>query len=220
MKSIWLVPLACAVCMGATGELKVETSSRFNSTITAFNRLGEAILPARYLLADRPSSNSTTRTYGLFVIVDTSTERFQWMLLEPPSGMPEGLIRQGFEGGALAAHTSPDGVVIFNVGPGRLNILDAPGQARDLEDAETKALKAAAQAPGSELGEMSPRWRTVPLLGLDGFWALPLHANSGPLKILAVSRQEDGWNVLIEGQWKEMITLDGKYQLLKMQRVD
>jgi hypothetical protein len=219
MKNIWLIPLACAICVGATGELKVEPLSRFNSTVTAFNRFGESIISARDMLAYRPSSNGTVRRYSLFVIADTSTGHFQWMLVDPPPAAPEGLLR-AFEWGVLAAHTSSSGVVIFNLGRKRLDILDAPGEARDMEDAETKALRAAAQAPGSELGGMSPRWRTVPLPGENGFWAPLGHAEGGPLKILKVSQQDDGWDLLTEGQWKEMITLDGKYRLLKMQRVN
>lgn len=221
MKHIWLIALACAVCMGAVGELKVEPMSRYNSAVTAANRLGEVILPVRYLLIDRQASGGGTHTYGLFLIMDSSTGRFQWVLREPPSSMPAGLIRRAFDGRAAVAYSSSSAVVVADITFGRIDILDAPNEARDMDDAESKAIQAAAQAPSGELGGMSPRWRTVSLAGLeDGFWAPPGHANFGPLKILAISQQDGVWKIVIEGQWKEMITLSDRYELLRAQRLE
>lgn len=221
MKNVLLSMFACFVCMGAVEDLEVKPFSRFNSTITAFNRLGEATVSTRYLLADKKLPNGKTHTYGMLVIADNSTGRFQWILAEPPLDVPEGLIHHAFEIGAMVAHTSPAGVVVFSLNAGRLDILDATADARDIDEAETKALRAAAQAPAGELGGMSPRWRTVVLGGLErDFWSQPFHANFGPLKILMVSRQDDTISIVIEGQWKERITLDSNYQLLRMEKVN
>lgn len=200
--------------------MRVEASSRFDSTINALNRFGEAITPARYLLADRQTSDGATRRFGVFVIADTPTGHFQWMLADPRSSVLDAGLQRAFVAGVMIAYISPDAVVIFSINHRRIDILDAPGEARGIEDAETKALQAAAHAPGSELALMSPRWRSVPL-SLDGdFWSPPFRSDPGPLKILAVTKQDDGWSVLIEGQWKELITLDSMLHLLKMRRVD
>lgn len=60
MKKVWLIPVVCTVSLAAANELKVEPSSRFNSAMTVTNRLGEVIVPTRYLLAKKQLANGTT----------------------------------------------------------------------------------------------------------------------------------------------------------------
>ena len=90
-----------------------------------------------------------------------------------------------------------------------------------MDDAENKAVRVARRSTTEFVRDIAPIPHTVLLRELaNGLWIAPNHADFGPLKILEVLRDEEHWNLLIEGQWKLRLVVNDSYELVRSQRVD
>ncbi len=223
MKHILCAGFLLGFAWPSMSQLGVEAGTRFDSTIDADNASGETILAERYFVASGQTGRGQ-RSLGVQVLYDVSTRRYQWMvewILEKPDPAFLHVKPQAADPGSVRVYSSLAGIDVFWLSPQGLYVLNAPAEADSLEDAEVKVLKFAESASDAEhFPQLSARWRKVPLAVLSpAFWAGAVQAQIGPLKVLRVIQNGNGWSVTIEGQWKEVITLDDKYQLLRTERV-
>ena len=47
-----------------------------------------------------------------------------------------------------------------------------------------------------------------------------LSPKPGPLKVIGVARQRSAWEVTLKGQWTEKLTLNDKFDITNMVRLD
>jgi hypothetical protein len=116
-------------------------------------------------------------------------------------------------------------LVVFSDSPPRLFVRESFSHADSLDEAETKALREATDEldyDAEKRGTLgSKQWTTVSLLKLTMDFFLPKYS-AGPskAKLIGVSRREGNREILIEGQWKEKVVLNDKYEIVAMERID
>jgi hypothetical protein len=202
---------------GAAIDLKVTPSSRTNATVSTFYTVGEGFLLTRHLKLEAKLSDGRSREYELILLFDRATGCFQSVVGLWPELRPNPL--GSFTGKQAAVYSSAEGIVVFFLDMGRLDVLDSKQNAFGLDDAENQSLARARQVTTESPKDMSPAWRQVPLTLSTEFWAPPFSAIRGAIKILGVSKTGKGWTLLIQGQWKVQLTLNEKYEVVSAEKV-
>ena len=146
---------------------------------------------------------------------------FYWSFAPVPKTQLTPRMTSAFERVARA-HVATGKLVLISIAYTDLIVSESIGKANSIDDAENKAFQ---EAPSRVAAfEANPRtglliisiWKVLP----RDFFIAPGHAQAGPVNMLDLTHKGNTWEVTIEGQWKEKITLNEKYELTGHARVN
>ena len=186
---------------------------------------GQARLQARSIAIEATMPNGITKRGEVFVIFDPVAGFFQWFLATGVSNLEttDGYLPV-FASGEWATFAEKDALTIFQFAamPPFVAAIQSHSRASSAIDAEAKALGEATKALSDQEGRSRPKeWHRVPLLSLGKeFVIAPGRPVPGPMTILAVMKQDGNWEITLQGQWKEKILLNDKFELVSLTRVD
>jgi hypothetical protein len=119
-----------------------------------------------------------------------------------------------------------DRLVYFLFGSPDLVVQESRAKANNLDAAEAKALAEAGRQGLAVLAYKRSDRVFIDLKKLlphgvnQNFFAPPAQPINGPLKLLDVTHKGDTWELILQGQWQEKITLDDKYQVISTARIN
>jgi hypothetical protein len=200
-------------------ELKHRLNGRWEESLSASSPWGTVVLQVRDISLEGTYPDGRPLKSGLLLLFDRSSHCFFW---EHSLGIERAA---GFRDGLLAAYASKQHLTVFRVLPGMLTIYvwDAADKADSLDDADVKAIEMARSRVGTPQSRQWYGWHEVSLtrvLGRDFISPRDSAAPSGPLRIVSISRPEDNWEVVLDGQWKEKVTLNDRYEVVKVARMN
>ena len=200
---------------------QLAAKSRADSTGTALSPNGKVSIDLREVQTETSRADGQV-LLSVLVIFEPKSGSFSWRAT-PAGDAPSWRISQFNDG--QAAFLRDGEVVDFRAlgGPPRLFIHAYRGHASNMEQAEAKALEAAS-------GSISPRGdldngqnvHVVSLLGLGFDFINPPTSESTNITPKVTDVRWDGtrWLVTLKARWTAQITLDARYNLLSMKRVE
>ena len=220
----------------AAGDLKPDPLGRMDRTISAYIPAGRMDFPTREILVEGSYPSGRPNRGNLLIVFDPSTGHFLWVydiywapqeLLREPGRLPlhELRLTKSMQFDNKALYIYKDQIVAFTVGGGPLGIYirESAETAKDLNDAENRSVrKATAELAAFEEDRMHG-WRKVELskhFGQDF-----LSQKNGPSGIVGLPRlfdvaRDDNWEIVLKGNWKAKITVNDKYDVVKVERVE
>jgi hypothetical protein len=241
MKLSLTLCLLCLCAMPASGQLVPRGYStdhllRGVGEVDSGNAKATARLQVREVWLNARMPNGHSEGGSLLVLFDPERKLFQWRLVtgqlapgqvrRPTPG--ESALPPEFEVGARMAYVTRDAFVTFTIMPSCLYVFESRDRADNLNEATTASLKAAeASLPeyathGPSYGkavDLSPQLMLSFFQGPEGAGSASVPVIGGA-RIVDVSRQNGEWKIVVQGQWKEKIVLNDKFELISMTRVD
>ncbi len=219
------------VMLGQLGELKPIPSARMDRAIPALTPIGRMLIPAREILVEGTYPDGKPLLGNLLIRFDPSTgyflldcsiyiAPFEYRGIEgrlPPHKLSMIDGRQKYPGSTVV-YADKDSLTAFDAVVNRILIREATQKANSLDDAENKAFRQALNQLGILEHDGAYGFQRVSLwekLGRD-FFAPKDSVLIGGFSFLDVVRKDGGWDILLKGQWKEQLTLDDKYEVVKL----
>lgn len=193
-----------------------EEASRASQAFNAFTRSGKSTTQARELLVQAWNYEGRPVKGDLFVLFDPQTHYYLWMYAENRA-RPDERHMTGFLTWGASVYITDKALALMYISPPNLQIRESSRKASTIDDAERQAISALnAQANLIGRNGLWP-WppKLVHLPNLDAaFFAPPMSAADGPVKIVSISPTSEGLDVTIEGQWQVKLTLSASYEIL------
>jgi hypothetical protein len=192
--------------------------ARLNDTIPNFWTATKTSLQFRDLLIEAPGNPRDTT---ILIFFEPFTGTFAWILSESGAtssrDLPEDM-RWFKENDAISLHGGKLILFAGSTNPG-LSIYEDGNHAANMNDAEQKALDAAAKlntAPGS-LYQEEIGWRSVALPGLgQSFVVAPGSAAPGMAPKITGARWNGlSWIVTLQARWTASVILDANFNVIK-----
>jgi hypothetical protein len=181
---------------------------------------GPAHFPMRETLVEGKRADGSSARGRLIVIFDPSTRLFVWDYLALPPEVGRLTLAKEIESGGLLVYAGRERLVIFMTQALEIDIWEAREKADSADDAEGRALKRAGEqleAPG--YNPLFGRLRISLQKDLGNAFILKaLEPTFTPAKFVDISHKDGTWEIILEDQWKERITLNDKFELLGHKR--
>lgn len=196
------------------------STTRYDHAVSAKTDLGDIVIATREMLVDVTYTDGRPRKGALLIFFNSSSGRYLWQFGLVPQRKKTSTMTRHY-GTTVLVHAAGDRLVLFGF-TGSLVIHESLGKANGIEDAEAKALaEATSRLPAKLTGRTDDRviinlGKLLPLR----FFAAERSPIVGPMKILDISHNNGGWELILQGQWKEKITLDNKYQFTGHTRIN
>jgi hypothetical protein len=212
---------ACSTLFGIATMAQVTpiATTRYSYTIPAETDSGDVFIAGRELLVNVDLPKWHSQRGLLFVRFDSSRGYFQWSIAPvPKSQQTVGTSR--YDGTYRRFYVAPDRLLFFCVIYTTLDVKESREKATSIDDAEAQSLAEAGRRGAAGLAFKPSDLVTINLGKLlprninENFFALPGAANIGVVKLIDVSRKNSTWEVILQGQWQQKITLDDKYKVI------
>jgi len=198
-------------------------TNRFNELWHAKSASGQVKIDLRELQVEVKGPYGKAVPERILILFEPKSGAFSWSVFDEDSLATNKSRQMRALENERAVFLKDHSLVIFmgGISP-NLYVRDIRGHAASMDDAEAKALTEAAafHKPPSREDEMQ-LWHTVqlPSLGRD-FVSPPMSAQiSLTPKVIGVQWDGQHWEVTLQGQWTEAITLDSSYSLVAMHKV-
>jgi hypothetical protein len=212
--------LAVAAARGA--DLKPIPYERMAQDLPATGDAGPVRLPMREILVDGKRADGKSARGRLIVAFDPSTQLFVWAYGALPPDVGRLTLTKEIESGELLVYAGRERLVMFmaQFAPVQIDIWEAREKADSADDAERRALRRAGEqleAPGYNpfFGRIMTSLHEA--LG-NAFVQKGFEANAAPAKFVDISHKDGNWEIVLEDQWKERITLNEKFGLIGHKR--
>jgi hypothetical protein len=200
-------------------------TSRFNDVWTADSTSGKVKIDLREIRVEAAGPYGKPVPERIVVLFEPESRAFSWYLVGEDSRVTDTSRQTRSIKNERAVFLRDGSLVIFMGGSSpKLYVRDFQDNAISMDDAEAKALRAAAEfhKPPDKQDEEN-LWHTVMLkaLGLD-FITEPGSEEGGlDPKVIDVRWDEDKqhWIVTLQARWKAEVTLDADYNLVSMKKV-
>ena len=202
----------------ATAQLRPIASTVIEHSLKAKSDHGETVLAARTMLVDISLPSGGTRQEVLWIIFHSATGYFDWGLGGVGSNQ---LIPSRKASGPGPVYVAAASLLHFAANRSHVGIFESATKAGSLDEAESKALADAINRVGPN-GQRNANPRMIPigkLLPIE-FCCPPGNAFCPEPTILEVLRRGNTWELVLQGQWQEKITLNDKFELSGHARVD
>ena len=217
------------------GSLRPIMGARMDGAVPAQGPVGSAVLPARELLIEGAYPDGTPLRGNLFIVFDPSSGYYIWTChsygapaehRRTPGRLPEHRLfilnqRNRFPGEA-AVYVDRNQMVAFEAVVHSMLIQESTRTASHMDDAEAKALQSAMAQLGILQHDTTFGSKRISLLEKLGnaFFTPKDSPLPGGFLVKSVSRKELKWEVEIEGQWRERLTLDDSGQVMSHYRIE
>lgn len=200
-------------------------TSRFDDAWSAYSPSGKIKIELREIRGEAMGAYGKPIPERILVIFEPTSGAFSWCLFVEDSLATNASRQTKALESKRAVFLKGDSLVVFmggGISP-KLYVRDIRDHATNMDDAEAKALRAAAEfhTPPDKRDE-AQLWHIVPLpsLGRD-FITAPMSAAGGPdPNVTDVRWDGQNWIVTLQGRWTEQITLDANYNVVSMQKVE
>jgi hypothetical protein len=191
--------------------------------------------PTREILVDGNYPSGKPSRGNLLVVFDPSTGHFLWVcdiywanpeLLREPGRLPPHELRltKSMQFNTKALYVYEDHIVAFTMDGGPLGIYvrESAETAKDLDAAENEALRRVNRELAAFENDRMHGWRKVELSKHFGHDFL---SPKDPGLIVGLPRlfdvaHNDNWEIVLEGNWKARVTMNAKYEVVKVERVE
>jgi hypothetical protein len=226
-KKMVLLVLAIGATYGA--DVRPVMLSQKDFAVPVMTDGGTGFLPGRDMILDVTSANPQLKKSRFAVVYDPRTTVYAWLsnyVFEDDSDTPR--YSDAFARSILTYSGEKRLSLFWLVSP-KIVVVDSAKTAASLDDAVEKALKEDRDLETEMEYSMThphnerPDWKrlkVVPFgdLGQD-FFAPPLSAIDGPVKLLDFQRKDGHFEATIQGQWKARIVFDDDYKVTTKVRV-
>ena len=212
-----LLPIALAA---ASNQLAPIASTRHDHGLTAKTDLGDVAIIAREMLTDVSYTDGRPRRGALLILFDPSSGRYIWEFGPVPVTDKTANHTSGY-GTIALAHVANDRLVHFAFGYPNLVAHESLTKANGIDDAELKALaEATGRLPAKLTGQADDRVMTnLGKLLPHGFFTPGSSQIPGPVRIVDITHHGNTWELILQGQWQEKITLDDQYRVTATSRL-
>jgi hypothetical protein len=206
----------------AANKLTPIAGTRYDHAVSAKTDLGDIVIAARETLVDVTYTDGRPRKGALMVLFDPASGRYLWEFGPVPLTDKTASHMSGY-GTTAHVYVAGDRLVHFAFGHPYLMVHESPAKGNGIDDAEAKALaEATGRLPSKLTGKTDDRViiNLGMLLPREFFLACPLCSGPGPVKITAISHKGNTWEITLQGPWQEKITLNQKYAVTAIARID
>jgi hypothetical protein len=206
----------------AMAQINPAVTSKHDSTVTAKTDLGDRIVATREMLVDVTHPKWQSGKGALLVLFDSASGYYQWRIAPRPKTQQLPEMANIGKGDLDKFYVAPDRLVYFVLGYPYLYARESRQKANNLDEAEAKALSDAKGRLDSLLAFKQDDQVATNLVKLlpSQFATPPGQPNRGPLKLVDVVHKGSTWEITVQGQWQEKITLDDKYQVTATSRIN
>jgi len=205
----------------AQNKLTPIQGTMYDHGLVAKSDGGDSAITAREMLVD-VVYNGRPRKGALVIYYDSASGRYMWEFAPVPLTDTSSTMTRGY-GTTGFVYTSADRLIIFSWYFSTLAIHESFTKANGIDDAESKALsEATARLPAKMVHATDDRIviNTAKLLPSDFPLACVMCSGPALMKVLDITHKGNTWEMTLQGQWKEKITLDEKYQVTGTSRVN
>jgi hypothetical protein len=223
MLKIVLVASALVLpAIAAGNNLTPIQGTKHDHDLVVKSDTGDSTITAREMLVDVTYTDGRPRKGALVVHFDSSSGRYLWefglvSMTDTASTVTT------FYGTTAYIYKASDRLIIFGWYRTPLVIHESTTKANNIDEAEAKSLsEAIIRLPAKLLHSTDDRVviDTAKLLPHEFIMACELCSGPAKMKLLDVAHKGNTWEITIQGQWKEKITLDEKYAVTATARVD
>jgi len=221
LKLVLVASLTLPSAAMAQNKLTPIQGTMYDHGLVAKSDGGDSAITAREMLVD-VVYNGRPRKGALVIYYDSASGRYMWEFAPVPVTesaftMTGGYGRTGF------VYKASDRLIIFGWGHPTLMIQESFTKANGIDDAESRALsEATARLPAKMVHATDDRIviNIAKLLPSDFPLACVMCSGPAPMEVLDVTHKGNTWEITLQGQWKEKITLDEKYQITGTTRIN
>ncbi len=223
MKPVLTCCVAIAsVLTAAENRLTPIGSTKHDRGLPAKGDLGDSSITSREMLVDISYVDGRPRKGAFVVFFDAYSGRYLWEFgpvnqREARSYMTAGYGTLGF------VHIAADRLVLFAFARPFLVVHESFGKANSLDDAEAKALaEATGRLPAKLRGQKDDRVviELSKWLPREFFLACDVCSGPGPSLVLNTTHKGNTWELILQGQWKQRVTLNNKYEVTGTARIN
>ncbi len=207
------VSLAFLAAAQSTGELKPQNASKRETTIQALRPTGASPITARLFEADLKYPDGKIHKATICIFYDRVTGLFLWRYTEWSPGFPYLILPD-------SEHFLERGIVyirdneIAHISINKLNY--SSEKASSIEEAERRSIAEASSLVQRGQRAMQARLRSIRFrdsLPLS-FFVEKYHSDNAKITLLSVDWKNPQWVLTIQGVWKEVVTLNDKFQII------
>jgi hypothetical protein len=220
-----LVLAASAMILSLTAadnKLTPIQGTKYDHGLLAKSETGDSAITAREMLVDVAYTDGRPRKGAVAIFYDADSGFYMWEFGPVPMTEQTSTMTRGY-GSTGFVYKAGDRLIVFGWYWNTLVIHESSTRAHGLDDAEAKALdEATGSLPKKLVHKTDDRVviDTAKLFPRDFPLACPLCSGPAQMKVLDVTHKGNTWEVTLQGQWKQQITLDNKYQVTGTSRVD
>ncbi len=219
--------VCCMLAPAATlmAQFSPIATTRYNHAISAKTDLGDVSIAVRQMLVDVSLPKWHSGKGSLSIFLDSSSGYFQWWLAPVAKTQQSARLVSG-QGAHWRMYIAADRLLYFGFGHPNLIIKESREKARNLDDAEERALSDARRRGLAVLAYKSPDrvlinlWKILPHNRSENFFAPPGDPRLGPLRLVDVVHKGNTWEVILQGQWQQKIVLNDKYEVTGTARIN
>jgi hypothetical protein len=221
--SICQLAVVHASLFGGAPDSHMHVISRADDVGGAYSVSGKARIQMREVRVETTGPSGKPVPHRLFLLFDPQSGIFSWHVAI--EGQPSNLSEQTqWFNRNRAAFVKEGRLYTFTAetGPLALYVQESASRASSIDDAEEQALRSlgALNDPPGNVDVVKP-WHAVRLSALSpDFVNTPGSAIFGPdPKVVDVEWDGKHWLVVLQARWKESVTLDAKFNLLSVRKV-
>lgn len=194
--------------------LSPDARSRHERGATAKSDHGDISIALREMYVDITDREGKPRKGALLIIFDQWSGRYVYEFGPVRMDEQKLTISSGY-GTTGVAYVAPDRIIVFAFGPPSLIVHESFAKASRMDEAELGALSDATGRLEAKLKGRTDDRVLVDLSKLPRGFFLSCNACSGPgpQRVVSIERKGATWEIVLQGQWPEKVTLDEKYQL-------
>jgi len=156
------------------------------------------------------------------ILLDPSSGRYVWDFGPVPLNETTSNHMTGY-GTISMIYVSGDRLVDFSFGLPYLVAHETFGKASSVDDAEAKAIaEATGRLPAKLMHKTDDRVmiNLVKFLPHEFFQACAICSGPAPTKIIDITHKGNTWELTLQGQWREKVTLNDKYEVTGTTRLN
>ncbi len=229
-RSAWI--LIITLCW--TVSFRVSASSvqpavagRFDGALAPDSSSGKVPIQVRELRVALEGPYGKLVAHRILILFAPGSGTFSWSVNPEDSSSTDSSRQSRALQNERAVFVKDHRIFVFSAGAGTLYIQDRCDHASTMDEAETKALTAAAgdNSPAGSLDTIrytEGQWRTVTLDGLShDFLSEPFSAAvPAAAKVIRVQWNGTHWKVDLKARWIEELTLDSDFKVISMRKIE
>jgi len=204
------------------GQINPIASTIQNHAVAAKTAGGDSLLTAREMLVDVTWPNGRTGRAAFLILFDPPSGLYLWEFGAVPLTDQMTTMTPGI--GRASLYLAADRLIKFGFAyHWGLIVHESLNKANSIDDAQTKASsEVLGRLPAIQA--LNPNDRVIisvrKQLPEEFFRRTPRSVKAGPFELVHVSQKDGNWEVIVEGSWQEKITLNSKYQIVGMARIN
>lgn len=211
----------------AADGLSPIANTRHEREVTAKSDGGDITIAHREMYVDILPHDGAPRKGALLVIFDAASGQYLYEWHPVPIDEQKLTISSGY-GSRAVTYVARDRIIVFGFSQPSLLVHESFAKASSMDEAELGALWSA-NGGFQPKSNRKPDNRLVVELGLlvgqgklpQGFFqTCHMCANPPPARMVSVERKGVTWEIVLQGQWREKLILDEKYQFKDSVRIE